>query len=88
MPATKATQWKKSGDAQVYLENLFRSGEINENDRPGEIFTKYMPFQECSIDVFRKNFNKTKIEYAEAKPATVTPRKSARQKQSAKKGKI
>ena len=54
MPATKNITWKKSGDAQVYLEELFRSGEINDNDRPGEIYKQYMPFQEYSINVFDK----------------------------------
>ena len=86
MPATKSITWKKSGDAQIYLEQLFKSGEINDSDRPGEVHKKYMPFQEYSIDVFRKNFNKTKLEYGEAKPVTVTPRKSGRKKQSTKKG--
>ena len=88
MPATKSITWKQSGDAQIYLEQLFKSGEINDSDRPGEVHKQYMPFQEYSIDVFCKNFNKTKLEYGKAKPATVTPRKSVRQKQSAKKGKI
>ena len=86
MPATKSITWKQSGDAQIYLDQLFKSGEINDADRPGEVHKKYMPFQEYYIDVFRKNFNKTKLDCGEAQPVTVTPRKSARKKKSTKKG--
>ena len=88
MPATKNITWKWLGDAEVYLEQIFKSGEINDSDRPGEVHKQYMPFQEYSIDVFCKNFNKTKLEYGKAKPATVTPRKIGRRTQSTKKGNI
>ena len=79
--------WKKDGEPQLYLEGLFESSELSNNDKPKDVYEKYAIFRDYSIDVFRKNFNLVKKNLINGKSNAVTPDKPSKKiQQSTSKG--
>lgn len=53
-------RWESNGEAQKFLEKLFKEKKIQQDDRPNYIRQQYQLFQKFSADVFRAHFNVTR----------------------------
>ena len=60
---TSQIRWTKEGEPARFLKRALESGEIDPNETPKNVWTRYPLFKKYKLEVFRSQYNslKTKL---------------------------